>query len=133
MKKIIVYRLENIRGFGPFRGGHRMEAELLKAHLGIRQCLVDRSKVKPRAFKKLSKAGWNCAWSSESDFDLWMNDQTEFFENLGYFKVRYEIEQYKLCGDQELCQYDETLEDFLYFDIDGYQVFYNPKRALKVS
>lgn len=133
MKKIIVYRLENSQGIGPFRGGHRDEAELLKGHMGIRQCLVERGRMKPRAFKKLSTSGWNCAWSSEADFDVWMNNKTEFFEELGYFKVVYEVDQYKLCDEQQLCQYDEVLEDYVSFDIDGFQVFFNPKRAVKVE
>lgn len=133
MKKIIVYRLENSKGIGPFRGGHRAEAEMLKGHLGIGQCLVDCGRMKYRAFKKLSTSGWHCAWTSEADFDMWMNNKTEFFESIGYFKVRYELSQYKLCGEQELFQYDEDYEDYVSFNIDGYQVFFNPRRAVKIE
>lgn len=133
MKKIIVYRLENAKRIGPFRGGHRMEAEYLREHHGIRQCLVDRGNMKPRSFKKLSMAGWSCAWSSEADFDKWMNNKVEYFESLGYFKVAYEISKYKLCGEQEFCTFDEELDDYIFDLIDGYQVFFNPKFAVKIN
>lgn len=133
MKKIIVHRLENSKGLGPFRGGHRMEAEQLKEHLGIRQCLVDHKGMKSRIFKKLSNAGWRCAWTSEKDFNIWMNDKKEFFEQLGYFKVTYEISQYKLSAKQELYSYNEELEDYVLFNIDGFQVFFNPENAVKIN
>lgn len=133
MKKAIVFRLENSQGLGPFRGGHRNEAELLKGHLGIRNCLVDFGIMKPRMFKKFSNNGWLCAWSSEADFNEWLNDKHDYFESLGYFKVVYEVSQYKQCGNQRLFHYDEEVEDYISSPIDGYQVFFNPKNATKYS
>jgi hypothetical protein len=55
MKKIKVIRLENKAGLGPFRGGHREEADRLKGHFGIRMCLVDNEIMKSRGFKKIAK------------------------------------------------------------------------------
>lgn len=132
MNKITVFRLENKQGIGPFRGGHRDEAERLKAHFGIRNCLVDYEIMKPRQFKKFAKNGWVCAWSHEEDFDNWMHDQSEYFEALGYFKVRYEVGQYKLCGNQQLFHFDESLDDYVYQEAAGHQVFFNPKQAIKL-
>lgn len=133
MKKIKVFRLENINKLGPFRGGHRNEANLLKGHFGIRNCLIDYEIMKPRMFKKFAKNGWLCAWSVEEDFDNWLNDHAAYFESLGYFKVAYEVSQYKLCGDQKLFHIDEKLDEYVYCDVVGHQVFFNPKNASKLK
>lgn len=132
MKKIKVFRLENKNGIGPFSGGHRDEAELLKGHFGIRICLVENGIVNNRIFKKFSKQGWLCAWSSESVFASWMNGKEDFFNKLGYFKVEYEVSRYKLCGNQRLYRFDEVDEDYISEEVDGYQVFFNPKKATKI-
>lgn len=126
MKSINVFRLENSNRIGPFRGGHRDEANLLKEHLGIKQSLVELGNMKPRLFKKLSKSGWLCAWSSEVDFDNWMNGQSEFFEALGYFKVCYAVNSYKLCFNQNITEYNKNSENIEYSHA---QVFFNPNKA----
>lgn len=133
MKKITVFRLENKNGLGPFRGGHRDEANNLKGHFGIRMCLVDNEIIKSRIFKKFAKQGWLCGWSSESVFEKWMNDQYEYFNKLGYFKVKYEVSKYKLCGEQQLSHIDEISDEYVYEEVDGYQVFFDPKTAIKIE
>lgn len=132
MKEIVVYRLENTLGIGPFRGGHRMDAENLKIHMGIKECLVYHGIMKPRIFKKLSVSGWSCAWSSESTFDEWMNGLSEHFKALGYVKVKYMVSKYKLCPNQYLEHYDNEIEDYVKINVDGFQVFFNPRFANKI-
>lgn len=131
MKKINVFRLENKNGLGPFRGGHRDAAEILKGHFGVKMCLVDNEILNERIFKKFAKQGWLCAWSSENTFEKWMNGQEDFFENLGYFKVQYEVSVYKLCGEQKLFHIDPVTDNYVYEDAEGFQVFFNPNTAIK--
>ncbi len=88
--------------------------------------------MKHRYFKKLSRSGWLCAWTSEKDFDNWMNQKTSFFLDLGYFKVSYEVSQYYLCYDQKFFDYDNNIDDSL-LHVDGCQVFFNPKKSLKLK
>lgn len=133
MKKIKVIRLENKAGLGPFRGGHRDEADYLKGHKGIRICLVECGVIKKRIFKKKSKKGWLCGWSSEITFNSWMNGKEEFFSQLGYFKVEYEVSSYHACGNQTLCHFDEVEEDYFSEEAEGYQVFFDPKKAIKIK
>lgn len=131
MQKIIVFRLENDNGIGPFRGGHRNEANRLKEHFGIALCLSNY--MKPRMFKKHAKNGWICGWSSEKTFCDWMNGQEDYFKELGYSKVIYEAKNYRLCGNQELFYYDSTIKDYISCSADGYQVFFNPHTSLKIN
>lgn len=133
MKKIKVIRLENKAGLGPFRGGHREEADRLKGHFGIRMCLVDNEIMKSRGFKKIAKKGWLCGWSLESVFEKWINGQEGYFNKLGYFKVEYEVSKYKLCGEQKLFHIDETSDEYVYEEVNGYQVFFDPKKAIKIK
>lgn len=132
MKSIVVFRLENSSGIGPFRGGHRQEAESLKIHMGIKHCLVDGAGMKPRIFKKLASSGWSCAWSSESIFDEWMNGFEKHFESLGYVKVKYLVSKYKVCPNQFFEHYDDNIEDYVQTNVDGFQVFFNPRFANKI-
>lgn len=130
MKPIIVYRLENEEGNGPFRGGNREDADLLLAHLGIGQC----SSLKARVFKKLTcSRRWVCAWEKEEDFDNWIGEHKETFLGLGYSKVTYKAKQYRLLKDQVFWKYVEELEDFEKEDAEGCQVFFNKKHATKIN
>ena len=129
MKPIVIYRLENEKGVGPFQGGNRKEADLLLGHIGIGQC----SSLSARVFKKLTRLGWVCAWEREEDFDVWVGGHCDLFSLLGYNKVKYRARQYRLCRDQVFWKYVEELEDWDQHNIEGCQVFFNKKYATKLN
>lgn len=123
MRKILVYRLENEFGLGPF-GNHRDVAEKLKGHSNP---LFTDHNLSKRRVKDFYSKGWKFAWSSKETFDFWIGDNLETFEKLGYQPVVYSVSQYRLYDKQQMWVYDEEFEDYLKQDVDGYQVVFNPK------
>lgn len=121
MKSIKVYRLENSAGLGPYRGGHRMEAEQLKQ---ICNPIHGDDRLSERRKKSLYKSGWKYGWDSESIFDNWMNGKEGFFASLGYNKVCYIVNKYRKYDKQYLGYYDNELEDYVDDLFPGCQVFF---------
>lgn len=130
MKSLIVYRLENEKGVGPFRGGHRDEAESLLGHTNP---LYWDDKLSRRRKNTMHNEGWVYAWSCSDTFNLWMNGKEDFMADYGYRKVAYKTNQYRSYKDQELWKYIGEDEDWVQVPVSGMQVIFNPKRSIKVT
>lgn len=129
MDTLVVYRLENKDGLGPF-SYHRDVAEILKGHSNP---LFADPKLSKRRVKDFYSKGWRFAWSSKETFDFWVGDNLEIFEELGYQLKVYYVSQYRLYDKQQMWVYDEEFEDYLKHDVDGFQVIFNPKYAKEID
>lgn len=67
MKEILVYRLENKLGYGPFWGKQPI-CQYLKAHEDPEK-MYKSAGLNKKSFNRLCNLGWKFAWSSQELYD----------------------------------------------------------------
>lgn len=67
MKEILVYRLENKLGYGPF-WGEQPVCQYLKAHKDPEK-MYKKAGLNKKCFNRLCNLGWKFAWSSQELYD----------------------------------------------------------------